>query len=118
MSYISRDGILNDLQEALEVDSIYYNDDVNKGITEGLNMAIKHIKRFPTADVVEVKHGKSISKLHYSDEFICSECGLIMRECCRYEIDEDADGDESCYGFEFKYCPNCGAKMDGERREG
>lgn len=54
MSYISRDGILKDLQEELELDSIYYNDDVNKGITEGLNMAIKHIKRFPTADVVEV----------------------------------------------------------------
>ena len=54
MSYISRDGILKDLQEELELDSIYYNDDVNKGITEGLKLAIKNIKRFPTSDVVEV----------------------------------------------------------------
>lgn len=54
MSYIERDGILKDLQEDLELDSIYYNDDVNKGITEGLKMAIKNIKRFPTSDVVEV----------------------------------------------------------------
>lgn len=69
----------------------------------------------PTADVEEIRHGKSISEKHYSDEFICSECGLIMRECCRYEIDEDADGDESCYGFEFKYCPRCGAKMNIEK---
>lgn len=76
---------------------------------------ITALKKLPTADVAPVRHGKSISKMHYSDEFICSECGLIMRECCRYEIDEDADGDESCYGFEFKYCPRCGAKMDGER---
>jgi hypothetical protein len=54
MSYIERDGILKDLQEELELDSLYYNDDVNKGITEGLNMAIKHIKRFPTADVAPI----------------------------------------------------------------
>ena len=67
----------------------------------------------PTADVEEVRHGESISEMHYSDEFVCSECGLIMRDCCRYEIDEDADGDESCYEFEFRYCPRCGVKMDG-----
>ena len=79
----------------------------------GYEEAIDLIEEAPTADVAEVKHGYSISKMHYSDEFICSECGLIMRDCCRYVIDEDADGDESCYGFEFRYCPHCGAKMDG-----
>lgn len=51
------------------------------------------------------------SKMHPSDEFICSNCGLILRENCRYEIDEDADGDESCYEFEIKYCPRCGRKI-------
>lgn len=51
------------------------------------------------------------SKMHFSDEFICSRCGLILRENRRYEIDEDADGDESCYEFEIKYCPRCGRKI-------
>ncbi len=51
------------------------------------------------------------SKMHPSDEFICSNCGLITRDNCRYEIDEDADGDESCYEFEIKYCPRCGRKI-------
>lgn len=113
MSYISRDGILKDLQEELELDSIYYNDDVNKGITEGLKLAIKNIKRFPTADVVEVRHGewKDDNRLTHSAKFRCSVCdGLAYfpqptrdktwKRCCPY-----------------KYCPNCGAKMDGERRE-
>lgn len=90
-------------------------DELPYKIRYGLDITV--IRNAPTADVAPVRHGKSISKMHYSDEFICSECGLIMRECCRYEIDEDADGDESCYGFEFKYCPRCGAKMGGERRE-
>ncbi len=51
------------------------------------------------------------SKMHPSDEFICSNCGLITRENCRYEVDEDADGDETCYEFEIKYCPRCGRKI-------
>ena len=64
--------------------------------------------------MVEVRHGENITEMHPVDEFICSECGLIVRECCRYEIDQD-DGDEICYEFVYKYCPRCGAKMGGER---
>ncbi len=108
MSYIERDGILKDLQEELEVDSIYYNDDVNKGITEGLNMAIKHIKRFPTADVVEVRHGHWIDKrtgAYSRMQSWCSACGKHS----------GIGGIES--NRHKPYCPNCGAKMDGERRE-
>ena len=63
-------------------------------------------------DVVEVRHGENITEMHPVDEFICSECGLIARECHRYEIDPD-DGDEICYEFEYRYCPRCGAKIDG-----
>ena len=53
---------------------------------------------------------ENISEMHPVDEFICSECGLIMRDLMRYEYDEDK-GDESCYEFEFKYCPRCGRKV-------
>lgn len=60
--------------------------------------------------------GENITENHPVDEFICSECGFITRDCCRYEIDED-DGDEICYEFAFKFCPRCGAKMKGEEHE-
>lgn len=53
---------------------------------------------------------ENISDYHPVDEFICSKCGLIMRELQRYEIDEDTN-DESCYEFEFRYCPRCGRKV-------
>ena len=51
-----------------------------------------------TADVVEVRHGYWIDGKcgHYK---ICSECK------------QTAD-------FDFDYCPNCGAKMDGKDGEG
>ena len=112
MSYIEREA----LREEIESLSVTF---CGKELFGELakHSVVQKINEAPTADVDPVRHGKSISKMHYSDEFICSECGLIMRECCRYEIDEDADGDESCYGFEFKYCPRCGAKMDIESSE-
>ena len=56
--------------------------------------------------------GENISQMHPSDEFICEKCGLIIRECCRYEIDED-DGDEICYEFPYQFCPRCGMKVKG-----
>ncbi len=65
-----------------------------------------------TADVAEVRHGENITKMHPTDEFICSECGLIMRDFEEIRVDEE--NDECYYEFEFKYCPKCGAKMDGK----
>ena len=56
--------------------------------------------------------GENISQMHPSDEFICEKCGLIIRDCCRYEIDED-DGDEICYEFPYQFCPRCGMKVKG-----
>jgi hypothetical protein len=49
----------------------------------------------PTADVVEVKHGEwKENKIEYM-LYGCSNCD------CRVD-------------YEFNYCPNCGAKMEGE----
>jgi rubrerythrin len=58
----------------------------------------------PTADVVEVKHGRWIDT---GDEILdttysgwkCSECGYVF-----------------C-GNKFKFCPECGAKMDVSKME-
>lgn len=61
------------------------------------------------ADVAPVVHGKNITDMHPVDEFICSECGIDLTEFCRYDPEEDV-----AYEYEFKYCPNCGAKMDLE----
>ena len=69
------------------------------------------IDRQPTADVVEVRHGEWIGTEYdgYADgnpvydKWECSKCH-----------------EEYCYEGEpplYNYCPNCGAKMDGERRE-
>ena len=80
--------------------------DDNKHPAEAFCMTFKN-----KADIIEIKHGKNISKNHPVDEFICSECGLIMRDLTEVRIDEDNE-DELYYEFEFAYCPNCGAKIN------
>ena len=66
-----------------------------------LIITAKDVRNIPRADVVEVKHGRwedrpieevSLNGLFYK----CSLCGKTTR----YDL--------------WNYCPNCGAKMDGE----
>ena len=56
----------------------------------------------PTADVVEVKHGK------WDINRNCSVCGVYKFE----GLDADVWAD-----WDIDYCPNCGAKMDGKDGE-
>ena len=74
------------------------------------------VEDVPDADVEEVKHGENIGTLHPVDEFICSECGIVLEGWTRVVTDED-DGELYYYEYEFNHCPNCGAKMDGGNAE-
>ena len=76
--------------------------------TEGFNDAIMRVRSMihsaPTADVAEVRHGYN-KNFDYPSLFECSVCG--------WSDDDTYTSDTSTYNF----CPHCGAKMDGERRE-
>lgn len=72
---------------------------------EGLNTVMNEVKKIPAADVVEVVHGEWIS-VEGDVIWKCSICDAEISTSWDYE-NEDM----------FKYCPCCGAKMDGERKE-
>lgn len=94
--YIERNAVL---EEALN----------NKAVRGGLadETDIKEIiNDVHSADVVSVKHGKwRASKscgVLPTNKFVCSECdGLVIISTYR----------NRCL---YNYCPNCGAKMDGD----
>lgn len=44
--------------------------------------------------------------LAYCDDFLCSKCGIHLTDWFRIDAKED-----DCYEYEFKFCPNCGAKI-------
>ena len=63
------------------------------------------IEAFPTADVVEVKHGDWIPILEINENGEPYQAGVYCSEC----------GDAECY--EPYFCPNCGADMRKETED-
>lgn len=92
-------------------------DVVSKGVYEQVqwerDMAMQQLEEHgipfgAKADVVEVRHGEWVIKTDdYDNEY-------MMCSCCKDEFyPVDADTVDSTPN----YCPTCGAKMDGERKE-
>lgn len=52
--------------------------------------------KIPTSDVAPVRHGRWVTQDETRTKFMCSLC------------------ESKNYGGHEKFCPNCGAKMDGE----
>ena len=69
---------------------------------------VEFIKKQPTIEAEPVKHGRWIgAPLCGNDNCRCSACGSWNN------IHANLHGE-----IMQKYCPNCGAKMDGDRKEG
>jgi len=97
------------LVEAKAVDNLLYEElPLKYFYGRNLDTAVKNqeairerVAQIPAVDAVPVKHGRWVNST------TCSQCGWQM-------IDDVL---ESPNYVAFNYCPNCGAKMDGERRE-
>lgn len=90
--YIEREKLLKKLHEVGGCGAA--PDTWADGYDKAIDVAYGIVQMTPAADVAEVKHGKWLSN------------GLRNLQCslCRnYNIEKS------------RFCPNCGARMDGER---
>lgn len=62
--------------------------------------------RQPAADVAEVVHGEWLRSDDDWNSLTTIQCSICGEEWC-FETDDDVSL------LNYKYCPNCGAKMDG-----
>ena len=85
----------------------------NRGWTKYAKEILEALEATPTADVVEVRHGAWMSAYEYALKIGCTDERRL----------EEAKADkrwkfcpfcEQQVKWDFNYCPNCGAKMDGE----
>ena len=105
--YIDAEKLLEELQEEIEFKTTMYTEEQNKWFNIGLKCAVRDVKSQPTADVEEAKHGE----WHLLDE--CSNEGIYCSICHKKVYRKDYANQK----VKSKYCPNCGAKMDGGKAE-
>lgn len=105
--YISREAALN-----FEMEIEASPEDI-AALSHGMALMSEYIKWLPAADVVEQKHGKWIP--HPNKESrewdVCTVCRIGSK---RREYGTNPNGTEYVKEFGWPFCPNCGARMDGD----
>lgn len=96
----------------------YQTSNLDDVYAQGWADALDNLKNAPAADVAPVVHGRW--------EWFCEDTGTPItgyeREwgwrCthCKEELSDDYDDPDCCP--EFRFCPNCGATMDGGTDDG
>jgi DNA-directed RNA polymerase subunit RPC12/RpoP len=95
------------LIDANDYKDVLYAKRNNPSIRNGIQSAMRMLEKQPTVDAVEVVHGEwEVIEDDYFDlvEMKCSVCGVS------YGFEDYEDDTPKNY----HYCPNCGAKMDGD----
>ena len=107
--YIEREAISEEIRK------YYYKNPPNfsygEGFDRGLDRAQRAILDAPAADVAPVRHGIWISLTD------CSNAGVYCSVCHKKVYKEDYAICNRKNKLRSDYCPHCGAKMDGERKE-
>ena len=76
----------------------YQTDNLDDAYEQGWYDALCCLEHIPAADVAPVRHGRWLCGDYYDIGDVCSEC----------------DWDSQMTHPSYRYCPNCGAKMDKE----
>ena len=100
---ISRNAALKILNNSRRIRSKH---DGTRGMWINLLDAIDGVLRIPTAEPVRHAWWKAANRRGtLCDTYICSECGNMVMQAEGYT-----------YSCTCNYCPNCGAKMDGDEK--
>ena len=116
--YIDVDVFIKSFREALPGLKAQVDPDLTPkacAYLRGGEAIIEDLTKFPAADVAPVRHGEW---LNFYGDFSTAECELCAE---LYEVSPDESPQKEYFdAFKefYRYCPNCGAKMDGEREKG
>ena len=100
MRYIDADALRKETERKIKANNEYGRAVVDDEFLDLIDDAF-------TEDVVEVRHGEWVfGKLGGRGAWVCSLCGAGF-----------AGENAEWIAKEHDFCPKCGAKMDGERRE-
>ena len=97
--YIEREALIKELEADFNTDwADYASKDYINGVRDEYDDTLKIICQQKTADVQPVRHG-------YWEE--CEIRGTLTQSC-------SVCGGDCGVLYPYNFCPNCGARMDGE----
>lgn len=104
------DEYIDKVEVGAKIQMMYIRREMDYGgendFCRGMRKALRIIENTPSADVQPMKHGTWRKAEQCYDTYVeCSECGLNL-EMSNYV--------ESEWRELLKYCPYCGARMDGD----
>ena len=97
--YIERAAVEKFIEDGLN------NPDKNKAFGHDAIEIMAEIHYMPTADVVEVRHGRWMTTDAYPHHLYCSVCYKTYAKNAKWVNELD---------LPTNYCPNCGARMGKE----
>ena len=102
--YISREAVIKELEEEIEAGNIALDEDV--WTNRGLKIALKDVKAAKAADVQPIRHGRWIDIHEYCKMNGYIPSGVAVYYWCSECMKEQEKTSD--------FCPNCGARMDGD----
>lgn len=82
-------------------------------ITEILDFTTELYTGLAKGSLHLVGNTENISEVAFCDNFVCKNCGIQLKDWVRVVPEEYEDGfvDNINQEYEFKFCPECGAKL-------
>ena len=107
--FVSREGILADIQEDIDFKSLTLTEDANNRMNDGLRLAQRRIRKYPAADVRPVV----VAHWEWDENGMDWNLGAWKCSNCRRKAEtwwaNDKHNPLRCAGSRF--CGNCGAEM-------
>lgn len=101
--YIRREDAIKCIEDQCTDGKMWGNDDSELTLIEAYS-AIDDLIAIPPTDVAKVRHGRW--KPYHEADIGYDEYGVRCSNC-KFEVEDHE------VNFIMKYCPNCGARMDG-----
>ena len=113
MALINKQKAIDEIRDFQAQVTCSFSKDWENGMEEGFDHAVGVIEMMEVVDAEPVRHGKWIHGQEVCREYIGITLVLVQYkhwECsaCGYRTEKEPI---------WKYCPNCGAKMDAQEKD-